>query len=82
MPILITNYPVHGFEIFNLEQYEITLEEPVHDNEGHITNLSDGLMEHLNKNDKPFLLETTGIYTQQEEILHNICKNCMYCQSY
>ena len=25
VPILMNNYPVHGFEIFNLEQYEIAL---------------------------------------------------------
>ena len=60
----------------------MTLVEPMHDIEGHIINLFDGLPEHLNKNCKPLLLETAGIYTQQKEILHKICKNCMYCQSY
>ena len=66
MPILIRNYPVHVFEILNLEQYEMTLVEPMHDIGGHITNLFDELPEYQNKNDKQLLLETTGIYKQQK----------------
>ena len=40
VPILIKNYPVHGFEIFNLKQYKMTLVQPMHDTGGHTTNLS------------------------------------------
>ena len=46
------HYPVHGFEIFNLDQHEMILVEPMPDIEGKITKLFDGLPEHLNKNDK------------------------------
>ena len=41
--------------------YEMMLVEPRHDIAGHITNLFDKIREHLNKNDKQLLLETTGI---------------------
>ena len=55
----------------------MTLVEPVHDTEGHITNLFDELPEHLNKNDKQLLLETTGLSKQQKEILRNVDKRKM-----
>ena len=65
MPILIKKYTVHGFEIFNLEQHEMALVEPMCHIGGHINSLLDELPEHLNKNNKQLLLETTGIYKQQ-----------------
>ena len=39
VPILIKSYPVDGFEIFNLQQYEMTPVEPMCDIGGHTTNL-------------------------------------------
>ena len=54
----------------------MTLVEPVHDTEGHITNLFDELPEHLNKNDKQLLLETIRPY-KQKEILLNVDKRKM-----
>ena len=77
VPILIKKYSVHEFEIFNLEQYEMTLVETILDIEGNITNLFDELPEHLNKNDKQLLLETTGLSKQQKEILRNVDKRKM-----
>ena len=77
VPILIKKYSVHEFEIFNLEQYEMTLVEPILDIEGNITNLFDELPEHLNRNDKQLLLETTGLSKQQKEILRNVDKRKM-----
>ena len=77
VPILIKNYSVHGSEIFNLKQYEMALVEPMLDIEGNITNLFIELPEPLNKNDKQLLLETTGIYKQQKEILRNVVERKM-----
>lgn len=50
----------------------MTLVQPMHDTGGHTTNLSGYLPEHLSKKDKHLLLETTGIYKQQKEILYNV----------
>ena len=62
------------FEIFRFRQYEMTTVEPMHNIGGHITNLFDELPEHLNKNGKQLLLETTEIYKQQKQILRNVGK--------
>ena len=64
MPVLIKNYPVHGFEFFDLEQYEVTLREWK-------------LPEYLNKNDKKILLQTAEIYKQEKEILRIVDKRKM-----
>ena len=77
VPISIKNYSVHGSEIFNLKQYEMALVEPMLDIEANITNLFIELPEPLNKNDKQLLLETTGIYKQQKEILRNVVERKM-----
>ena len=77
MPILFKNDFVHGFEIFNLEQCETILVEPMHGIGRHNTNLCDELPEHLNKNDKQLLLQTTWTYKRQKEILRNVGKRKM-----
>ena len=61
--ILIKSYPVDGFEIFNLQQYEMTSVEPMFDIGGHIANLFNELLKHLNKNNEQLLLKAEGIYT-------------------
>ena len=75
--ILIKNYPVHRFEIFNFEQYEMTQVKQMNDAGGHITNLFDEFLENLNKDHKHLLLETTGLYKQQKQILRNVDKRQM-----
>ena len=77
MPILIKDYLIHGFEIINLEQYDMILVQPMHDIGEHFTNLFDESPEHLSENDKTLLLENTGIYKQQKEILRNVEKRKM-----
>ena len=71
------HYSVHGFEIFNLQQFELTLAEIMHDTERYITNMFDELPEYLGKSDKQLLLETKEIYKQQKEILRNVDKRNM-----
>ena len=82
VPILIKNYHVHGFEVFNLsEQYKMTLVDPMYDIGGDTINLFNELPEHLNKNDRQLLLATTGLYKQhnmdKRKMLLYVTVNCM-----
>ena len=44
----------------------------MNDTGGHITNPFDEFLENLNKDHKLLLLETTGLYKQQKQILRNV----------
>ena len=61
--ILIKSYPVDGFEIFYLQQYEMAPVETMFDIGGHIATLVNELLKYLNKNNEQLLLKTEGIYT-------------------
>ena len=61
--ILIKSYPVDGFEIFKLQQYEMAPAETLFDIGGHIAHLFNELLKHLNKNNEQLLLKAEGIYT-------------------
>ena len=78
VPILIKSYPVDGFEIFNLQQYEMTPVEPMCDIGGHTTNLFNELLEQLNKNNKQLLLSIDSRNIQiTKKILRNVGKRNM-----
>ena len=46
--VLIKSYPVDGFEIFYLQQYEMAPVETMFDIGGHIANLVNELLKYLN----------------------------------
>ena len=78
VPILIKSYPVDGFEIFNLQQYEMAPVEPMCDIGGHTTNLFNELLEQLNKNNKQLLLSIDSRNIQiTKKILRNVGKRNM-----
>ena len=81
VPILIKSYPVDGFEIFNLQQYEMTPVEPMCDIGGHTTNLFNELLEQLNKNNKQLLLsiDSRNIQITKKILRVMLAKEICYC---